>query len=90
MPCALCYVWAVHPDRLTAERLAAALTPVAGAPVRVEDAAPLRGGARQDDQPFGSWYRHARSARIGDGPDEVRRRVIARELLQRELPLPGS
>jgi acyl-CoA dehydrogenase len=39
------------------------------------------------DVPYGDWYRHARSARIADGPDEVHVMVIARDYLSREVEL---
>ena len=34
-----------------------------------------------DDTPLSSMYRHAREARIYDGPDEVHRRAVARHEL---------
>jgi acyl-CoA dehydrogenase len=34
------------------------------------------------DSPLESWYREARAARIYDGPDEVHRMVVARQLLR--------
>jgi acyl-CoA dehydrogenase len=39
------------------------------------------------DLPFGAWYRHARAARIADGPDEVHTMVIARDFLRGRLEL---
>ena len=33
------------------------------------------------DLPFERWYREMRIRRIGEGPNEVQRHVIARELL---------
>ncbi|MEM8559994.1 MAG: acyl-CoA dehydrogenase family protein [Bacteroidota bacterium] len=36
-----------------------------------------------DDTPLAFWYRHERSARIYDGPDEVHKTVVAREVLKR-------
>jgi acyl-CoA dehydrogenase len=40
-------------------------------------------GARgySDDLPFAGWYRHARAARIADGPDEVHVATVARDFL---------
>jgi acyl-CoA dehydrogenase len=38
-----------------------------------------------DDMPFAQWYRHARSARIADGPDEVHDVVVARDYLRGRL-----
>jgi acyl-CoA dehydrogenase len=35
-----------------------------------------------DDSPLASWYREARAARIYDGPDEVHRMVVARQMLR--------
>ena len=35
------------------------------------------------DSPLEAWYREARAARIYDGPDEVHRMVVARQLLKR-------
>jgi hypothetical protein len=34
------------------------------------------------DQPIAHWWAQARAARISDGPSEVHRMVIARELLK--------
>jgi alkylation response protein AidB-like acyl-CoA dehydrogenase len=34
-----------------------------------------------DDTPLAYWYRHERAARIYDGPDEVHKWVVARQLL---------
>jgi alkylation response protein AidB-like acyl-CoA dehydrogenase len=34
------------------------------------------------DSPLESWYREARAARIYDGPDEVHRMVVARQMLR--------
>src|SRR5262249_60768706 len=44
------------------------------------------------DSPLEGWYREARAARIYDGPDEVHRMVVARQILrqfsgQRGAPL---
>jgi len=36
-----------------------------------------------DDTPLASMYRHARAARIYDGPDEVHRMVVSRRVLRR-------
>ncbi len=35
-----------------------------------------------DDIPLAYWYRHERGARIYDGPDEVHKTVVARQLLK--------
>ncbi|MEO1479851.1 MAG: acyl-CoA dehydrogenase family protein [Bacteroidota bacterium] len=35
-----------------------------------------------DDTPLAFWYRHERGARIYDGPDEVHKTVVAREVLK--------
>jgi acyl-CoA dehydrogenase len=37
------------------------------------------------DMPFSTWYRHARAARIADGPDEVHEVVVARDFLRGAL-----
>ena len=37
------------------------------------------------DFPFERWYREMRIRRIGEGPSEVQRHVIARELLGASL-----
>jgi alkylation response protein AidB-like acyl-CoA dehydrogenase len=34
------------------------------------------------DSPLENWYREARAARIYDGPDEVHRMVVARQILR--------
>ena len=39
------------------------------------------------DMPFGDWYRHARAARIADGPDEVHVGVVARDFLKERVSL---
>ena len=51
------------------------------------------------DSPLEGWYREARAARIYDGPDEVHRMVVARQILRafrakqpavsRQLPVSG-
>ena len=54
----------------------------------LDDAIQMHGGLGfSRDVPFGDWYRHARAARIADGPDEVHEVVIARDFLTRDLPL---
>ncbi len=35
-----------------------------------------------DDTPLAFWYRHERGARIYDGPDEVHKRTVARQILK--------
>ena len=58
---------------------------VAGVLQRVLDRAlQTHGGLGMlDDTPIAFWYRHERAARIYDGPDEVHKRVVAREELKR-------
>lgn len=54
----------------------------------LDDAIQMHGGLGfSDDVPFASWYRHARSARIADGPDEVHEVLVAREYLVSGLNL---
>jgi acyl-CoA dehydrogenase len=54
----------------------------------LDDAIQMHGGlGYSDDMPFSAWYRHARAARIADGPDEVHEMVIARDFLGGALPL---
>lgn len=54
----------------------------------LDDAIQMHGGlGYSEDLPFSAWYRHARSARIADGPDEVHEVVIAREFFMRGLEL---
>jgi alkylation response protein AidB-like acyl-CoA dehydrogenase len=35
-----------------------------------------------DDTPLSWWYRHERGARIYDGPDEVHKNVVARQVFR--------
>jgi len=58
---------------------------VAGVLQRVLDRAIQVHGAlgMTDDTPLAFWYSHERAARIYDGPDEVHKYVVARELLAR-------
>jgi alkylation response protein AidB-like acyl-CoA dehydrogenase len=58
---------------------------VAGTLQRVLDRAlqTLGGRGMVDDTPIAWWYRHERAARIYDGPDEVHKAVVAREILAR-------
>lgn len=58
---------------------------VAGVMQRVLDRAIQVHGALgvTDDTPLAFWYAHERASRIYDGPDEVHKRVIAREMLKR-------
>jgi acyl-CoA dehydrogenase len=52
----------------------------------LDDAIQMHGGlGYSDDLPFAQWYRHARSARIADGPDEVHDIVVARDFLRGAL-----
>ncbi|MFO0725808.1 MAG: acyl-CoA dehydrogenase family protein [Myxococcota bacterium] len=52
----------------------------------LDDAMQMHGGlGMSTDVPFGEWYRHARAARIADGPDEVHQALIAREFLRGQL-----
>ena len=54
----------------------------------LDDAIQMHGGlGYSQDMPFSNWYRHARAARIADGPDEVHEVVIAREFFTRGLNL---
>jgi acyl-CoA dehydrogenase len=54
----------------------------------LDDAIQMHGAlGYSDDLPFASWYKHARAARIADGPDEVHEVVIARDYLTKALPL---
>ena len=54
----------------------------------LDDAIQMHGAlGYSDDLPFAKWYRHARAARIADGPDEVHEVVIARDYLTRDLEL---
>jgi len=54
----------------------------------LDDAIQMHGGlGYSEDLPFSAWYRHARSARIADGPDEVHEVVIARDFFTRGLEL---
>ena len=58
---------------------------VAGVLQRVLDRAIQAHGAlgMTDDTPLAHWYRHERAARIYDGPDEVHKWVVARQVLAR-------
>jgi alkylation response protein AidB-like acyl-CoA dehydrogenase len=38
------------------------------------------------DSPLEGWYREARAARLYDGPDEVHRMVVARQILRAFRP----
>ena len=52
----------------------------------LDDAIQLHGAlGYSDDMPFARWYRHARAARIADGPDEVHDITIARDFLRGRL-----
>ncbi len=54
----------------------------------LDDAIQMHGAlGYSDDMPFAGWYKHARAARIADGPDEVHEVVIAREFLTAGLNL---
>lgn len=66
-----------------------AKTHVARALCQVLDDAIQMHGARgySQDLPFASWYRHARAARIADGPDEVHVGVVARDVLAGRVDL---
>jgi acyl-CoA dehydrogenase len=66
-----------------------AKTHVARALLKVLDDAIQMHGALgySEDMPFSIWYRHARSARIADGPDEVHEMLIARDYLVSGLDL---
>ncbi len=46
----------------------------------LDDAIQLHGALGfSEDMPFSTWYRHARAARIADGPDEVHEALVARD-----------
>jgi acyl-CoA dehydrogenase len=52
----------------------------------LDDAIQMHGSlGYSDDMPFAQWYRHARAARIADGPDEVHNVVVARDYLRGRL-----
>ena len=54
----------------------------------LDDAIQLHGSlGYSEDMPFAQWYRHARAARIADGPDEVHEVVVARDFLRGQLDL---
>jgi len=54
----------------------------------LDDAIQMHGAlGYSDDMPFASWYRHARAARIADGPDEVHDMLVARDFLAGRLQL---
>ena len=54
----------------------------------LDDAIQMHGAlGYSEDMPFSVWYRHARAARIADGPDEVHEVLIAREFLMNDLKL---
>jgi alkylation response protein AidB-like acyl-CoA dehydrogenase len=57
---------------------------VAGVLQQVLDRAIQAHGAlgMTDDTPLAHWYRHERAARIYDGPDEVHKWVVARQILK--------
>ncbi len=42
------------------------------------------------DSPLEGWYREARAARLYDGPDEVHRMVVARQILRAFRPKPSA
>jgi acyl-CoA dehydrogenase len=54
----------------------------------LDDAIQMHGAlGYSEDAPFSIWYRHARAARIADGPDEIHEVVVAREFLMNRLEL---
>lgn len=54
----------------------------------LDDAIQMHGGLGfSEDLPFAGWYRHARAARIADGPDEVHVGVVARDFLKERVSL---
>jgi acyl-CoA dehydrogenase len=54
----------------------------------LDDAIQMHGAlGYSQDLPFSTWYRHARAARIADGPDEVHQALIAREYLRGHVDL---
>jgi acyl-CoA dehydrogenase len=54
--------------------------------IRVVDRAiEIHGGmALTDDTPLAGFFAHSRAMRVGDAPDEVRKRTIARQELRRQ------
>ena len=56
----------------------------------IDRAIQVHGGAGvSEDTPLASFYAHARTLRIVDGPDAVHIRGVAREELARERPYVG-
>ena len=56
----------------------------------IDRAIQLHGGAGvSEDTPLASFYAHARTLRIVDGPDAVHIRGVAKEELARERPYAG-
>lgn len=54
----------------------------------LDDAIQLHGGlGYSEDLPFTLWYRHARAARIADGPDEVHVAKVASDFMRGRLGL---
>jgi acyl-CoA dehydrogenase len=54
----------------------------------LDDCIQMHGGLGYSrDMPFGGWYRHARAARLADGPDEVHFMLIARDFLRERVDL---
>jgi acyl-CoA dehydrogenase len=48
----------------------------------LDDAIQMHGAAGySEDLPFSRWYRHARAARLADGPDEVHVMTVARDFM---------
>jgi alkylation response protein AidB-like acyl-CoA dehydrogenase len=73
------------------ERISLIKFHVAGMLQRVLDRAVQVHGALglTSDTPLAFWYAHERGARIYDGPDEVHKSVVARDILKRYAP-PGA
>ena len=51
-------------------------------PGTAEATGPSKPSGLTDDTPLAHWYRHERAARIYDGPDEVHKWVVARQVLR--------
>ena len=74
-----------HGSAAARNRIAAIKFFVADVLQKVLDRAIQLHGAQgmSDDTPLAFWYRHERAARIYDGPDEVHRAQLARNILRR-------
>ena len=50
---------------------------------------PIRGMGVAKEHPFERWFREMRIKRIGEGPSEVHRLVVARHLLGKAMTSSG-